>query len=79
MSCCDDRRDLDFDREQGGSSSNASLNQLRAKQKQIGLVSFWAIQRDQVCPSGTTALDRCSRVNTSKFQFSTIFASVNAN
>jgi len=34
---------------------------------------------DQVGPAGTTALDRCSRVNGSKFPFSNIFASVNAN
>jgi len=45
-----------------------------ARQQKIGLVSFWAIQRDQVCPGGTTDLDRCSLQNGSLFQFSNIFA-----
>ena len=44
-----------------------------AKLHALGLVSFWAIQRDQVC-SGSSDLDRCSTVNTSRFQFSNIFA-----
>lgn len=55
------------------SIANANTLIAYARQKQIGLVSFWAIQRDQVC-SGTSDLDRCSTVNSSRFQFSTIFA-----
>jgi chitinase len=56
------------------SIGNANTLIAYARQKQIGLVSFWAIQRDQVCPGGTTDLDRCSRQNSSLFQFSRIFA-----
>jgi hypothetical protein len=47
-----------------------------ARQTRLGLVSFWAIQRDEACPSSSD-LDRCSRVNTATFQFNTIFAGVN--
>jgi chitinase len=46
-----------------------------AKQKKLGLVSFWAIQRDQKC-SGGVDLDRCTGVNSSTFQFHQIFDSV---
>lgn len=46
-----------------------------ARQKQLGLLSFWAIQRDQPCASGSS-VDLCSRVNTVLFQFSNIFKSV---
>ena len=55
------------------SVANANTLIAYARQKQIGLVSFWAIQRDQVC-TGTSVLDRCSTVNGSRFQFSNIFA-----
>ncbi len=48
-----------------------------ARQKQLGLVSYWAIQRDQACAANGD-LDRCSRANASRFQFSDAFASVNA-
>jgi len=47
-----------------------------AKTKRIGLVSYWAIQRDESC-SSSGGLDRCSLVNTANFQFSQIFAGVN--
>jgi chitinase len=47
-----------------------------ASQKKIGLVSFWAIQRDEACPSSGD-LGRCSLVNSATFQFHTIFAGVN--
>ncbi len=47
-----------------------------ARQRQLGLVSFWAIQRDQPCAPSST-VDLCSHVNTAVFQFSTIFEGVN--
>lgn len=40
----------------------------------VGLVSFWAIQRDQPCPY--TGLDVCSEVNTRAFEFNDIFKTV---
>jgi chitinase len=47
-----------------------------AHQKQLALLAFWAIQRDQVCPaSNDVAL--CSRLNTRPFEFHAIFAGVN--
>jgi chitinase len=48
-----------------------------ARAHQLGLLSFWAIQRDQPC-GASNELDRCSRVNTSTFQFTAIFGAVNA-
>lgn len=42
-----------------------------ASQHQLGLLSFWAIQRDQPCSSD---LDHCSLVNDSLFQFADAFA-----
>jgi chitinase len=54
--------------------ANANTLISYAKQKQVGLVTFWAIQRDQVCPGGTLSLDRCNGQNTSLFQYSKIFA-----
>ena len=47
-----------------------------ARQKQLGLLSFWAIHRDQVCPTSND-LALCSRLNTKPFEFYTIFAGVN--
>ncbi|HZS39600.1 MAG TPA: glycosyl hydrolase family 18 protein [Polyangia bacterium] len=47
-----------------------------AKLKRLGLVSFWAIQRDEKCPSATN-LDVCNVAGSSTFQFSQIFAGVN--
>jgi chitinase len=41
-----------------------------AKTKKLGLLSFWAIQRDQACSSG---LGICSGANTSNYQFHAIF------
>lgn len=46
-----------------------------AKAKQLGLVSFWAIQRDVPC-SGALDLVLCSGAQTSNYQFSSIFRSV---
>ena len=39
-----------------------------ATQKQVGLVSFWSINRDQVCPNGAD-FNSCSTVDTSDFAF----------
>ncbi len=46
-----------------------------AIQNRLGLVSFWSIDRDQICPSGAD-YNTCSTVNTSNFQFSGIFQTV---
>ncbi|HEX8791966.1 MAG TPA: glycosyl hydrolase family 18 protein [Polyangiaceae bacterium] len=48
-----------------------------AKQNGLGLVSFWSIDRDQVCPSGAD-YNSCSTVDTSNFQFDAIFRGVTA-
>ncbi|MGD0526665.1 MAG: glycosyl hydrolase family 18 protein [Polyangiaceae bacterium] len=48
-----------------------------AIQNQLGLVSFWSIDRDQVCPKGAD-YNSCSTVDTTNFQFDTIFQSVTA-
>lgn len=58
------------------SLDNATALVAYAKQKKLGLVSFWAIQRDEKCPAGVD-LDVCTGVNTSTFQFNQIFDSVN--
>ncbi|HEY0193842.1 MAG TPA: hypothetical protein VGC42_22150 [Kofleriaceae bacterium] len=42
------------------------------RQKQLGLVSYWAVQRDQACTS-TQDLGVCSRHNTKTFEFDAIF------
>jgi chitinase len=41
----------------------------------LGLLAFWAIQRDEACPGGTE-LDLCTGVNSAPFEFNTIFAAV---
>jgi hypothetical protein len=46
-----------------------------ARQNRLGLVSFWSIDRDQVCPSGAD-YNSCSTVDTSDFQFDGIFRAV---
>jgi hypothetical protein len=48
-----------------------------ARQNQLGLLAFWAIQRDQACPSSGLDLDTCSGVNKGTFDFANVFASVN--
>jgi len=58
------------------SLANATTLVAYARQRQLGLVSFWAIQRDQPCAPSST-VDLCSHVNTAVFQFSTIFEGVN--
>jgi chitinase len=45
-----------------------------AKEKALGLVSFWAINRDQSCPYEDLAV--CSKVNTRDFEFSDVFRGV---
>jgi chitinase len=47
-----------------------------AEQHQLGLLSFWAIQRDEECGSAASNLDTCNGVSTSTFQFSDVFAGV---
>jgi hypothetical protein len=39
-----------------------------AKQQSLGLVSFWSIDRDQICPQGAD-YNSCSTVNTADFDF----------
>ncbi len=46
-----------------------------AVQNQLGLVSFWSIDRDQVCPKGAD-YNSCSTVDTASFQFDMIFETV---
>jgi chitinase len=58
------------------SASNAKTLIAYAKQKSLGLVSFWAIQRDEICRSGLD-LDHCTGVNSGPFQFNQIFNGVN--
>jgi hypothetical protein len=48
-----------------------------AIQNQLGLVSFWSIDRDQVCPKGAD-YNSCSTVDTANFQFDAIFQMVTA-
>jgi chitinase len=48
-----------------------------ALQNQLGLVSFWSIDRDQVCPKGAD-YNSCSTVDTTNFQFDTILQTVTA-
>ncbi len=43
-----------------------------AKQQKLGLLAFWAIQRDEHCV-GATDLDRCSGVNSATFDFANAF------
>jgi hypothetical protein len=49
-----------------------------AIQNRLGLVSFWSIDRDQVCPSGAD-YNTCSTVNASSFQFSGILGAVTSH
>ena len=46
-----------------------------AQQHHLGLLAFWAIQRDEPCTSGPD-LDQCSGVNGSTFQFANVFEAV---
>lgn len=48
-----------------------------ALQNQLGLVSFWSIDRDQVCPKGAD-YNSCSTVDTTNFQFDAILRTVTA-
>jgi chitinase len=43
-----------------------------AKQRKIGLLSFWAINRDQQC--AVVQIANCSGVNSANFQFNDIFS-----
>lgn len=55
-------------------NANTFIN--HARTMRLGLVSFWAIQRDRVCTT-SNELDRCSRLNSFTFQYNNIFAGVN--
>ena len=46
-----------------------------AVENQLGLVSFWSIDRDQVCPKGAD-YNSCSTVDTTSFQFNAILQTV---
>jgi chitinase len=59
------------------SVSNAQTLISYAQQKKIGLLAFWAIQRDQPCAAQPPNLDLCNGSSASTFQFAQIFASVN--
>jgi chitinase len=54
------------------SLDNATALATWAKQHHLGLLAFWAIQRDEKC-SGGVNLDQCSGSNASTFQFANIF------
>ena len=47
-----------------------------AKANKLGLLAFWAIQRDEPC-SGATNLDTCTGVNNANFEFNAAFEAVN--
>jgi len=55
--------------------SDASTLIAFAKDKQLGLVSYWAIQRDAPC-SGGVDLVLCSNAQTANYQFANIFRTV---
>ena len=59
------------------SLDNATALIAYAKQKKLGLVSFWAIQRDEKC-AAAIRFDLCTGVNASTFQFHQIFDGVQA-
>jgi chitinase len=48
-----------------------------AKQKKLGLLAFWAIQRDEKCASLPPSLDLCNGSSMATFDFAKIFAAVN--
>ena len=58
------------------SLDNAKTLVAFARQKQLGLVSFWAIQRDEKCPSSTVDLNLCNGASNTTFAFSQLFAGV---
>jgi chitinase len=57
------------------SLANATAHATWAQQHHLGLLAFWAIQRDEKCTGGTD-LDRCSGVNDTTFQFANVFEAV---
>jgi chitinase len=59
------------------SIANAQTLIAWAKQKKLGLLAFWAIQRDEPCAALPPNLDLCNGSSTSTFQFANLFASVN--
>ena len=57
------------------SLADAKTLEAFAVQNRLGLVSFWSIDRDQVCPSGGD-YNSCSTVDTSNFAFNAVFQPV---
>jgi hypothetical protein len=47
-----------------------------AKTNHLGLISFWAIQRDVPCPRSNSKLGLCSRAETTNYAFHNIFKAV---
>jgi hypothetical protein len=45
-----------------------------AQQRQLGFLSFWAIQRDQACASANTDFNVCSQANAKSFDFHSVFS-----
>lgn len=45
-----------------------------AEQQNIGLLSFWDVQRDHQCAQGETAPNRCTGVTQQPYQYDTTFA-----
>jgi chitinase len=44
-----------------------------AQQHHIARLTFWAINRDRQCPSGTSAGDSCSGVSQSAYAYTKVF------
>ena len=57
------------------SLANATALASWAQQHHLGLLAFWAIQRDEPCSNGTD-LDQCSGVDATTFQFANVFEAV---
>jgi chitinase len=57
------------------SLANASALVQHVKQHRVGLLSFWAIQRDQACASGLNE-DTCNGAASAKFAFHQVFNGV---
>lgn len=51
-----------------------------AKQKGVGMIGFWSINRDAPCANGSTSLsDTCSSVTQQPYDFTKLFAAYNAD
>jgi hypothetical protein len=45
-----------------------------ARDNRVGLLSFWSLGRDQVCPNASSSLGSCSRLTQQPLQFTRLFA-----